>query len=54
MSALMWRQFTGEVILWVVCWYCRYGVSYPELAELLAERGAKVDHTTLYRWSLWS
>jgi hypothetical protein len=25
-----------------------------ELAEMLAERGVKVDHTTLYRWSPWS
>src|SRR3954451_29473 len=50
MSAFKWRQFTGEVILWAVRWYCRYGISYRELAEMLAERGVEVDHTTLYRW----
>ncbi|MGO4169015.1 IS6 family transposase, partial [Novosphingobium sp. YAF33] len=21
------RHFTGEVILWAVRWYCRYGIS---------------------------
>src|SRR4051794_41344076 len=51
MSAFKWRQFTGEVILWAVRWYCRYGISYRELAEMLAERGVEVDHTTLYRWT---
>ena len=50
MSAFKWRQFTGEVILWAVRW-CRYGISYRELAEMLAERGVEVDHTTLYRWT---
>ena len=51
MSAFKWRQFTGEVILWAVRWYCRYGISYREFAEMLAERGVEVDHTTLYRWT---
>ena len=32
-------------------WYCRYGVSYRDLEEMLfTERGAPVDHTTIYRW----
>jgi len=26
-SAFKWRQFAGEVILWAVRWYCRYGIS---------------------------
>ena len=51
MSVFKWRQFTGEVILWAVRWYCRYAISYRELAEMLAERGVEVDHTTLYRWT---
>ena len=51
MSAFKWRQFTGEVILWAVRWYCRYGISYRELEEMLGERGVEVDHTTLYRWT---
>ncbi len=31
-------------------WYCKYGISYRELQEMLAERGVNVDHTTIYRW----
>ena len=45
-----WRHFRGEIILWAVRWYCRYGVSYRGLEEMLEERGVKVDHTTIYRW----
>jgi hypothetical protein len=39
------------VIFWAVRWYCKYGISYRELAEMLGERGVAVDHTTLYRWT---
>ena len=31
MAAFKWRQFAGEVILWAVRWYCRYGINYREL-----------------------
>ncbi len=31
-------------------WYLRYGLSYRDLEELLAERGIEVDHVTLFRW----
>jgi len=51
MSAFKWRQFAGEVILREVRWYCKYGISYRELEEMLGERGVEVDHTTLYRWT---
>ncbi|HAP3149645.1 TPA: IS6 family transposase, partial [Escherichia coli] len=37
-------------ILWAVRWYCKYGISYRELQEMLAERGVNVDHSTIYRW----
>lgn len=50
MDDFKWRHFRGEVILWAVRWYCRYGVSYRELKEMMAERGVAVDHTTIYRW----
>ena len=34
-----------------VRWYLRYGQSYRDVEELLAERGIAVDHVTLiYRW----
>ena len=33
-----------------VRWYLRYGLSYRDVEELLAERGIVVDHITVYRW----
>jgi transposase, IS6 family len=33
-----------------VRWYLRYGLSYRDVEELLAERGIVVDHVTVYRW----
>src|SRR3954451_20922430 len=30
--------------------YLRYGLSYRDVEELLAERGIEVDHVTVYRW----
>jgi len=43
-------RFPPEVIVLAVRWYQRYGLSYRDLEELLAERGIEVDHVTLYRW----
>jgi len=36
--------------LLAVRWYLRYGLSYRDVEELLAERGIEVDHVTIYRW----
>ncbi len=33
-----------------VRWYLRYGLSYRDVEELLAERGIEVDHATIHRW----
>ena len=33
-----------------VRWYLRYGLSYRDVEELLAERGIEVDHVTVFRW----
>src|SRR6516165_8951813 len=44
------RHFGGEIVLWAVRWYCRYGISYRDLEQLMAERGVSVDHSTIYRW----
>jgi transposase, IS6 family len=38
------------VITVAVRWYLRYGFSYRDVEELLAERGIEVDHVTIYRW----
>jgi transposase-like protein len=43
-------RFPPGVILLAVRWYLRYGLSYRDVAELLAERGVEVDHVTIYRW----
>jgi IS6 family transposase len=38
------------VIVVTVRWYLRYGLSYCDVEELLAERSVEVDHVTVYRW----
>src|SRR3979490_3353708 len=43
-------RFPPEVIMVAVRWYLRYGLSYRDVEELLAERGIEVDHVTVYRW----
>jgi IS6 family transposase len=50
MNVFKGRHFSRDIILWAIRWYCKYGISYRELQEMLAERGVSVDHTTLYRW----
>ena len=49
-SAFAGFRFPPEVILLAVRWYLRYGLSYRDLEELLAERGIEVGHATLFRW----
>ena len=50
MSDFKGRHFRGEIVLWAVRWYCRYGISYRDLEQMMAERGVSVDHSTIYRW----
>jgi transposase-like protein len=45
-----WRQFEPEVILVAVGWYLRFSLSYRDVEELLAERGLRADHVTVWRW----
>lgn len=33
-----------------VRWYLRFGLSYRDVQELVAERGVEVDHVSVYRW----
>ena len=49
-SAPAGYRFPREVIAVAVRWYLRYGLSYRDVEELLAERGIEVDHVTVYRW----
>ena len=43
-------HFPKDVILHAVFFYLRYGVSYRDLEEIMAERGVTVDHATHKRW----
>jgi transposase-like protein len=43
-------RFPPDMILVAVRWYLRYGLSYRDVEELLAERGITVDHVTVHRW----
>ena len=36
MSDFKCRHFEGEIILWTVRWYCRYGISYRDLEQMMA------------------
>ena len=44
------RHFKDSVILMLVRWYVAYALSYRDIEELAAERGLKVDHSTINRW----
>jgi hypothetical protein len=46
-SAFAGFRFPREVISVAVRWYLRYGLSYRDVEELLAERGVDVDHVTV-------
>jgi transposase-like protein len=48
-SAPAGYRFRREVIALAVRWYLRYGLSYRDVEELLAEGGVDVDHVTIYR-----
>src|SRR6266545_3875854 len=50
MSAFAGYRFPPEVITLAVRWYLRFGLSYRDVEELLAERGIEVDHVSVYRW----
>jgi transposase, IS6 family len=49
-SAFAGYRFPPEVITLAVRWYLRFGLSYRDVEELLAERSIEVDHVTIYRW----
>ena len=51
-SAFAGFRLPSDVIVLAVRWYLRFGLSYRDVEELLAERGVEVDHVTVYRWVL--
>ena len=44
------RHFEAEIIVLCVRWYLRFGLSFRNLEELMAERKVSVDHVTIWRW----
>jgi hypothetical protein len=49
-SAFAGFRFPAELIVVAVRWYQRFGLSFRDVEELLAERGVQLDHVTVYRW----
>src|SRR5260370_16824586 len=49
-SAFAGFRFPPEIVVLALRWYLRYGLSYRDVEELLAERGIEVDHVTIFRW----
>jgi transposase, IS6 family len=44
------RRFPVGIILQCIRWYCKYGISYRDLAEMMQERGVAVAPSTIFRW----
>jgi transposase, IS6 family len=49
-AAFRGRHFEAEIILVCVRWYLRFGLSFRNLEEIMAERSVSVDHVTIWRW----
>ena len=45
-----YRHFKSEIIILSVRWYLKYPLSYRNIAEILFERGIKVNPSTIMRW----
>ena len=44
------RHFPRDLILMAIRWKLAYPLSYRNIEELLEERGADVDHSTVQKW----
>ena len=49
LSLFRGRHFAPEIIVTCVRWYLRFSLSLRDLEELMAERGLRIDHTTIWR-----
>jgi len=47
-SAFAGFRLPPDGIVLAVRWYLRFGLSYRDVEELLAERGVEVDHVSIY------
>lgn len=46
-------RFPPEVIMVAVRWYLRYGLSYRDVEELLADRGIEIDQVKSCSYATW-
>jgi hypothetical protein len=46
------RHFEAEIIVLCVRSYLRFGLSFRNLEEMMAERNLSVDHVTIWRFSV--
>lgn len=44
------RHYEDTMILLCVRWYLAYPLSHRNIEEMMKERGAQVDHSTIQRW----
>ena len=44
------RRRFPVALSWCVRQYCKYGISYRDLAEMMQERGVEVEPSTIMRW----
>lgn len=44
------RHFPKDLILMAVRWKLAYSLSYRNIEEILEERGADADHSTVKKW----
>jgi transposase-like protein len=49
MNNFKWKYFKGDIILGCERWYCKYGISFRDLEEMMLERGIEADHGILKR-----
>jgi hypothetical protein len=49
-SAFAGFRFPPEIIVLTARWYLRFGLSYRDVEEPLAERGIEGDHVSVFRW----
>jgi len=43
-------HFPGDIILLCVRWHLRYPLAYEHVAEMIGERGVRVDASCIWRW----
>ena len=50
MLSFKWMRFAPDIIITAVRLYVSYKLSYRDVEEMMAERGIRVDHTSVFRW----